>query len=179
MNDFTASNGHEILIEEERVRVIDAGGANVLDLFDYFDQSDMQALREFFQAEADERLGRWRSAKNPVWTAVVQDGSGVVLFRHDDGQREFSVESRETQLHRWSPELREVAREYFDAHPEPKPWHEAEADEIWRLTVNGVESAWVRRPEVWERISDGFLLRNAPVSKGITDGRRIFPEVAS
>ena len=66
MNTFTASNGVEIRPEE-------GYGAVVSNLT--LINEEMEALREFFQAEADERAGRWRWVEHPDY--VVYDTGGA------------------------------------------------------------------------------------------------------
>ena len=95
-----------------------------------------EALREYFQAERDIELGRWRDPENPDlvcypdemspnWVLVIQESTGDTdtVFRHTWG----STEDDEFIL---------VADRYFAAHPEPKPCDAAQPDEIWVLTIN-------------------------------------------
>ncbi len=99
-----------------------------------------EVLREFFQAERDQELGRWRDPENPdyicypvagdpddIW--VVYEGSGLAYMR--ERNQAFYAGNK----------FSEVARRYFAAHPEPKPWHAArpDCDEIWVLTIHGCE----------------------------------------
>ena len=58
MNEFTASNGVKIRPEE-------GYGAVVSNLT--LINEEMDALREFFQAESDERAGRWRYPDEPQY----------------------------------------------------------------------------------------------------------------
>ncbi|MDR6691374.1 hypothetical protein J2X55_002286 [Microbacterium sp. 1154] len=122
MNAFTASNGISVTPSASIV-----GGTSVNDVALHKREAD--ALREFFQAEADERLGRWRWPENPAYVVAA----------------------------------------YFDAHPEPKPWHGAEPGDVFLVTWPGSEreeavivpGAW---PKAWECV---------------TSARRIWPEVSS
>ena len=173
MNDFTASNGVKISLDvagdykfegNESLYDIQKGGSNE------------QALREFFRAEDDARLGRWRWPENPD---IYVCGESVGFVTVVDEKDPANPGTWERHWHDVRTDLDRAGRAYFDAHPEPKPWHDAADGETWALTVNGIESAWVFRKSEWERISDGYLLRGAPASPAISAGRRIWPEVAS
>lgn len=188
MDEFTASNGFEVIVRKTgtELMVKEPGGFAVLHL----SAGKTTALREFFRAEEDERLGRWRSVASPEWTAVVQSVSGQVLFRHEAGEREFSVASRSERLGRWTQELRDVAFEYFDAHPEPKPWSDAAEGDLWLLRLADAEN---ELPYIVVRDTDGetdmgprffrcppenpprFIPGN--FARDFTAGRRIYPEV--
>lgn len=189
MNEFTASNGVTI-----RYKVgIDGAGYLIgtspgLSGDEWTDASaspeGIEALREFFRAEEDERLGRWRSTIDAAWTVVVQADSGYVIFRHDDGERGFSVAPDQSNMPSWARELQEVAREYFDAHPEP--WHDAKAGEVWVVNFDGLKEVvcyCVASSDYTGGI--GFSPIGAPIAGPgikdtiITSARRIFPEVAS
>lgn len=184
MNAFVASNGHTIIEDAPGETVVrDRSGLSTLTDFAYLDSADMAALREFFRAEEDERLGRWRSTLDAAWTAAVDAETGWVTFRHEDGLREFMVESRRSSLGRWTLDLQRIAREYFDAHPEPKPWRNAEPGEVWLLYVDGVEECVrVLQSSDGARffpIADDQGMTYGRRSAGITSGRRIWPEDVS
>ena len=128
------------------------------------------ALREMFRAEDDKQLGRWRSLQNPSWTAVVQEDSGMILFRHEAGQRQFDVLSRR-DLNRWTPELQAIAREYFDAHPEPKPWQSAKRGDVWAL-----KAGLGPNPAVFDGLAWAWVTTGAPVPLHlVTEAERIWP----
>ena len=137
-----------------------------------------EALRAFFQAERDEELGRWRDPENPDW--VVYPGEiPTVVWAVDEkiGARDtwsrVSVETLTEFI-----ESAEVARRYFAAHPEPKPWNAAQPDEVWVLTINN------DREEVFRCGENGLysLKTGNPLGSllscshnKITSGRRIWP----
>lgn len=190
MNDFTASNGRTIELGKDRYVIRDQYNLNALAKFDYLDEDDMQALREFFQAEADERLGRWRS---PQWEHfVVYPDSvdpDVCVVVNEYGGRSHTL-ARDGRLLRAGTAgglFFDVAAAYFDAHPEPKPWHDAEPGEVWELTVEGVTRTYASiastgQNDVYVRFFPTHEVHavtvgtKAPV---ISAGHRIFPEVAS
>lgn len=139
----------------------------------------MEALREFFRAEEDERLGRWRWPENPDYVVypkedglfeVLRESTGLVLTSTVSGNAPFKDEHAQ------------AARAFLAAHPEPKPWHDAKPGEVWALKFG------VSDEEVLVQAKDAFFVnlgvdrwfdttgRRAPE---ITAGRRIWPEDAS
>lgn len=138
MNEYTASNGVRV---EASGSGLDISDPNFTEKKTYVITAYTQALREFFQHEKDEELGIWRSAAHPGWTAIRKHK--VVYFHHEDHERGFHfVVGNDASLNAWSWDLAEVAREYLDAHPEPKPWEDAKLGEVWLLTINDVKSAF-------------------------------------
>ena len=132
-----------------------------------------EALRAFFQAERDEQLGRWRDPENPdcicypvagdpddIW--VVYEGSGLAYMR--ERNQAFYAGNK----------FSEVARRYFAAHPEPKPWEEAKAGEVWILTRYGAEEPFFVTGG--EFTSTDLAVATDLDDPRITDGRRIWPE---
>ena len=140
---------------------------------------DPDKVRAFFQAERDEELGRWRDPENPdyicypvagdpddIW--VVYEGSGLAYMR--ERNQAFYAGNK----------FSEVARRYFAAHPEPKPWEGAEPGEFWILTVDEKTNPYkiwtdtqrVRRFERVERPYTAISLNDPR----ITAGRRVWPE---
>lgn len=191
MSDFIASNGVVIRREGDNLLFPRARYVNTLahDPAPRILADVTTALGEFFQAEADERLGRWRSTVDPGWTAKLDAGPQIIFFRHEDGVRAFDVDpdGAGMGLHRWTPELQAVASEYFAAHPEPKPWHEAAPGEIWAVRF-GTGPTFKVEPM---RVEATGGTRFSPVeSEGhdrtfdvrdtcIEDAHRIWPEVSS
>lgn len=185
MNDFTASNEMRIdASNPNAVVILDDSGDNTLQGYNALDENDMQALREFFQAEADERFGRWRWPENPDYVVypkedglfeVLHETTGLVLTSTVTGNAPFSDEHAQ------------AARAYLAAHPEPKPWHDANAGEVWLLTVDRE----IDVPAVASSSGGGHIVFTAatggaggteelpPSTRYITAGRRIWPEVPS
>lgn len=89
----------------------------------------VNSLREFFLHERDAELGRWRSKQYPNWVVYTGD--------EPDWYRAFNEESGEWNHVKeglsWidRPDLTAVNREFLDAHPKPKPWHDAKSGEVW------------------------------------------------
>ncbi len=134
MNTFTASNGLEVVQRETGGYRIAVPNSSDLGVFNgvYADQAE--ALREFFRAEEDNRLGRWRYDST---TVVYADGDRAVVL----DERRPHLSNEFDRRHFIAPEpgltttLRLAARAYFDAHPEPKPWHDAKPGEVWLLRI--------------------------------------------
>jgi hypothetical protein len=140
MNDFTASNGMTLTQSPEGHIILPK---SIMGL----GPETQQALREFFWDEEDKSLGRWRSAIAPhitVWIAPDQDGDFVAIDQvtrdrfwfSRDGDTSWSFkESSDASL------IERVQVEFFDAHPEPKPWHDAKPGEVWEIVTAGGEIA--------------------------------------
>ena len=168
------------LDEVGRIHLSRAGYCN-----DIYTLETTEALREYFQAERDEQLGRWRDPENPnvvVYSVPDQDGGyGQVVWVLDEAEMvsRTVLDDRE-QLASPGPATR-----YFDAHPqpepEPKPWLDAKDGEVWVLTYAGIEeTAWVA-DFTWGAPPRFRQFKNLlnPIftnDKHITAGRRIWPE---
>ena len=147
-----------------------------------YDQDTTNALREYFQAERDDALGRWRDTENPnvvVYPCLNQDdGYGRVVWVLDEAEMVSGTVLDDRHSH-------SSASRYFAAHPqpqpEPKPWLEAKPGEVWALTYAGIEeTAWVA-DFTWGAPPRFRQFKNLlnPIftnDKHITAGRRIWPE---
>ncbi|WP_156316655.1 hypothetical protein [Leucobacter japonicus] len=170
---FVASNGIGVQLEpDDDAFLTDVKGAGGVGLS--FRGSVTSALREFFQHERDQELGRWRWPENPGFVVYSRGVAGIRVTSEESGDSILALrEAAET----WAdePTFFGAARAYFAAHPERKPWHDAKPGEAWVITYGGEEHAV---------ISDGaFFLWEAgseqPVGDSrITSGRRIWPEVS-
>jgi hypothetical protein len=144
----------------------------------------IDALREFFRAEEDERLHRWRSPEHPEYIVHIHEGGRYVWVSKEVGGSSTGAFYRGAKDTMGEYAVARVARAYFDAHPEPKPWHAAQHDEIWLLTTPATGDRpyqVVRTEEAGFRfflISDheGFRPGLFPDEAQITAGRRIYPE---
>lgn len=111
MNEFTASNGYKVTPNGDGANVY----RGILSTPIYPDE--MQALREFFQAESDERAGRWRWAERPDYVVYdTGDHAEVVVLDESTGCMENVWRGKE----RPGTYMHDAARAYFEAHPEPK-----------------------------------------------------------
>ncbi len=173
---FTASNGIKL-------EITDDGGVFTHDSRAYVMASvtGVEALREYFQHERDRELGRWRDPDNRdlvVYRMPELDydegGRAVRVMDETSGEAVTYWENR--RLDWENKEEREAADRYFKAHPEPRPWEEAEPGEIWELTEpEGLKQLWVKTDrELWRSIHlTKSVLYNG---KNAADGRRIWPE---
>lgn len=159
---------------------------NTLDGFDHLGPGDMHALREFFQAEADERLGRWRwpapgGGLDFVVTANVPGCSDwdITVTCEQSGESMHYTRADDEGGYPGANCFADAARAYFDAHPEPKPWHEAKPGEVWIVdthirTWGGEQAMFVDE----DRFNNSSW--SIPVSDPeVRSARRIWPEVSS
>ena len=170
---FEASNGMKVERDEDGGVWIDRGGASA-SLF--MRDGTALALREYFRAEEDERLGLWRSTVDPEWTAKSHE-SGWVYFRNDMTDRAFSINKvdPERTTKRWTADLQEIARDYLAAHEPPKPGDEAKDGEYWELTFEGGHKGLFKRcAGVWTR--EGKKRKPLWPSAKITAAERIYPK---
>lgn len=131
---------------------------------------------EFFQAKRDADLGRWRYPLDPDLVVYAEDGRARVLFEPGGGSFVWSRESAQTAA--GSPQ-RDAALAYFEAHPERKPWEDAQPEEGWVITVDGKE--WLATVDVaydFTTANETFSFGTSDMAR-ITDARRVWPEEAS
>lgn len=174
MTEFVASNGLRVYLDEHGG--VAWGGPGDGQPW----QKVTQAFREFFQAERDTELGRWRSKEHPEYVVYVADNglarvlneiggiAGVLL--HKRGGRVTSVSEG-------------VAQEFFAAHPESKPWRDAKPGDIWALTgTDGVTAQYLADQGRFFKLP--LLTPHEPswqpadFASDFTAGRRLHPEVS-
>jgi len=178
---FTASNG--LYVENGQVYLPDGTRANA-------DLSSVRAvvLIEYgahkAQAQRDAELGRWRSVEHPDWVVYPGKPDESLPVRYQEcvvvDERDGNRLVYGTLITSWySGEGKEVAREFFTAHPvpEPKPWEQAETGEVWVLTVDGDDTRVVTSVGFEFQDFHGDYIRR--LSDSITAGRRIWPEVSA
>ena len=113
MNTFTASNGYKVTPNGDGANVY----RGIMSTPIYPDE--MQALREFFQAESDERAGRWRWVERPDYVVYdTGDRIEVVVLDESTGCMENVWRGKE----RPGSYMHDAARSYFEAHPEPEEY---------------------------------------------------------
>lgn len=180
---FTASNGVAIDVADDLENALG------------YDSGQIQALREFFQHERDEELGRWRWPENPDYVVYPDlthdhevafgDGLTYTVLRESDGVMKGYARAEDDHrgsVHRpHDNPFALAARAYFAAHPEPKPWHDAQPGEVWVLTTENVgDEIAARVADLNEMIVFEYikgLTRIAVTDTRIVTGRRIWPEV--
>jgi hypothetical protein len=179
MTEFVASNGNKIRHSETGLFV---EGSSIND-GDRLFPSQVVALREFFQHERDIELGRWRSKERPTYVAYRTENGVTVVDEFDGDAAWVSHEGTGQSL------FDEVAREFFAAHPEPKPWESAKPGEVWWLRVEGTDREYATimgRAKFPHPVDHLYFMptndANAPKlgvkATVISGGRRIWPEVS-
>lgn len=173
MDKYTASNGIEVEREGWRMNIACEGG-------DYpeghhLSAGETDALREFFQAERDEELGRWRYPENPDYVVYpAADDADLITVMRESVARIRKMRREGFGLTDYAEQFVACAEAYFEAHPERKPWEDAKEGDVWLLTINGEEEALLFRHDRTFISRDGDEF--APEEAYITAGRRIYPE---
>lgn len=130
---------------------------------------------EFFEAQRDLELGRWRCPSEPTYVVYPRENYVLTLREPDGamclyGRGEVGVSANVSTSER-------VAREYFEAHPERKPWHEAKHGEVWAVTETSGEALY--RVTGWgrfEQVSGDNARLSMPITHwSITAARRVWP----
>jgi hypothetical protein len=161
VNEYTASNGVTVYPLERGLtfRFPDIGQSKW-----GINQEKVEALREFFRAEEDERLGRWRWPKNAGYIVYPDARYPHLVSVIDESTGLREVRSKSKAGHK-RDNFERAAAAYFDAHPEPKPkpWADAEYGDVWRFrTGDDRRHALAWRAHVsWDLID--------PRGRGITD----------
>lgn len=118
---FTASNGIPVIPDGDYYHFTRAYRMGTLT---GIPRDSALALREFFQHERDEELGRWRWPDNPDVVVYPGDDSEAVVVLDEKAARSWWVERED--LDYWNPEevAAQAATAYFEAHPaaEPPTW---------------------------------------------------------
>lgn len=190
MNDFTASNGISVANHGgnwDRTTIHFEGEVlglpreHTMRRDVAFEDSDFTALREFFRAEEDERLGRWRWPENDEYVAYRWSINYInVLYLHDGISTEFRREDVDARRSRsFITDRERVARDWFDAHPEPKPWHDAKHGEIWVLFVAINEEAYRVDGDSFVPVNNPSRVRIKKEDPRIKRAHMIWPEVSA
>lgn len=188
MSKFEASNGVSVRAIDTSIGVRFAvrdsdpdnapGSTKPESVESWLDPRQVQALRELFQHERDTELGRWRWPENPDYVVYPRPDGYVRVVCEVDGTSDSFLRQDTVNPSTLIPVM--VARAYFEAHPEPKPWHDAKPGEVWALTTDAEsgEHAWGVDPDYrGGRFVYIGGLSNLPTDHpDITAGRRIWPE---
>ena len=134
-----------------------------------------EALRAFFQAERDQDLGWWRDPEEPYWVVSPYNRNANAAIVYNERTRFTCFWQRRTaETSSGTSSAVRVAKRYFAAHPEPKPWEEAKAGEVWILTRYGAEEPFFVTGG--EFTSTDLAVATDLDDDSITAGRRIWPE---
>lgn len=174
---FTASNGLDFELTADGHLLGEA-----LSCYGPVSPEGVKALAELFQHERDQELNRWRDPDNPDFVVYrrpkCDDELGRAVWVLDETTA-TGYTYWENSTPAWPgkyAQMWKAAERYYEAHPEPRPWDEAEPGEIWELTEpEGLKQLWVKTDrELWRSIhSTKTTYYNG---KSATAGRRIWPE---
>lgn len=131
---------------------------------------------ETARAVEDERLGRWRWPENTEYVVHRLLLHRVRVTSERSGRAEdFTRADLDLKI---ADSFLLAARAYFDAHPEPKPWHEAKPGEVWVIATRNVGDECAVQVH-----ADHFVYNDGSqhhlTYDAIESGRRIWPEDAS
>ena len=215
MTEFTASNGYRVIANEGgTVQFIgpEPFTSGIIQVFpgsewwdalrEFFQQEhpDLVAARARWQSQEDARLGRWRWPENPEYVVypdresnyIEQPAVIVVNEKHGGNAYVSATGSSASGIAAADALIFDAAQAYFDAHPEPKPWHDAKPGEVWEITFDeifpsqrsGTTVFWVAEDDdstggIGFVPSDSATPRIGTQAVAITAGRRIWPEATS
>lgn len=178
MKEFTASNGLKIAPSDQGAYVILSEiGDNMLEDMPWIGFEDDKALAEYYRAKEDERLGRWRWPENPdIYVRPMKGNPDVfgVVKDNEDGLAYGQYSRADRRLLYGTDPMGQAARAYFDAHPEPKPWHEAVEGEVWELEFKAGAHAWFVNGAYFQ--STKTLTNIRKDDPDILSGSKIYPQ---
>lgn len=167
---FQARSGRIVKVGEDGSLIFDHVNG-------YLGPDSVFDAEEYFQAKRDADLEVFRSTTDPH--LVVREIDRDVFGRRRVGvldERTFEVRDVNDVVCGGDYPEHRAAREYFEAHPERKPWADAKPGEVWILThVKGEEGAFIVNRDRFESPSWSLTIK----AESITGGRRVWPEDAS
>lgn len=135
METFTSSRGKALTVERDGTLMVHHERNSLRDWG--IGAPAVDDLREFFQAERDEKMGVWRSPFIAGKHARKIDDNRVRIVDEATGAARAFTRGYVSPMGEFS----DLAKHYFKAHPIHRPWHDAVAGEIWAVTWGGRESA--------------------------------------
>lgn len=171
-DNFEASNGYIVRLDEMGdLEIVDPDGYPV----EWVRGEELiAATAEYFQAERDEELGRWRDSVAPEYSCYPHEDQQLVVIINETTGGVHTI-SREDPEPEGGSEPWDVSRRYFEEHPLPdlRPWERAKVGEVWALVIEDYEIAATYGTDDKFYTAETSL---APTDPTITDGRRIWPE---
>jgi len=170
MDKYEASNG--VTLDAHGLATTEPGYGLLTELFNA--EKAHAARIEFYQALRDEELGRWRWPEEPDYYArrVSKDEVGVT---HEPTGRYHIV--RMGGAWEFSSPFRSVAQAFLEAHPERKPWEDANEGEVWIITPS---KAYTLGEQInYPAIFQAGMFRDhggSWLAEDLTAARRIWPE---
>lgn len=185
MQENTASKGAFRARSGRIVQVRENGTVTFDHANGYLSPESAMDAEEFFQAQKDLECRRWRCPVEPDHVVYEQDGQ-LRVMRESDGHsnvmsRRWFEEHREGIFAREEKTFYRVLALYVEAHPEPKPWHDAQPGEVWAVTETNGEALYrATRSHRFEQVSGAEGMLSMPTTHwSITAARKIWPEDAS
>lgn len=165
---FKASNGINIKYEDGYIQWSDD---EIKEDFNFDPLSPVGvALEEWYLHKRDKDLKRWRYSDSIV---VYKHKHGVYVVDESTGDSYFFSPPITSVSEPWK-RLKEAARAFYNF--EHKPWHDAEAGEVWVITFGGNPEPFITTEdddgEVWFQFGDVCSSTSNPA---ITGGRRLWP----
>lgn len=130
------------------------------------------SLREYFRDERDRELGRWRWPENPEYVVYGSSDSDDVWV-HNEREAGAILSSSRNSGGDSEVDYYAAARAYFAAHPEKKPWHDAEQNDVWALQIKDCYE-----PELY-RFARDTTCADSKVFRPVNNPARVFFEVNS
>lgn len=136
LKGFRGKNGHSFTVARY-------GGKDMVSLSD-----DGYHAKLLMGANAFEDIEEHALAKRGLWEAsnghlVLRgdethdiEGLGRTILVINPAEMSYWTYREHDEADIWSPKKTEAAQEYFNAHPEEKPWHNANYGEVWAVTIN-------------------------------------------
>src|SRR5690625_2954402 len=175
---FTASNGVTVTIEHDGylIATTDDGMCHATGRA----ALGIQARREYLTADRDQELGHWKDEETGLLDYQINDVPYTV-FVFDETYADHGTWTREevgpTVVGFGAP----IAERFFAAHPEPKPWHNAQPGEAWAVALgsNAPDPVLVvnheRRPMFQYGSDQNGPERIETYNANITHAERIWP----
>lgn len=175
--EFTASNGIEIEVSPDGY-LLGKGDYGSGPTYATAGPEGIAALREYFTAERDAELGRWRDEESPDYVVYPARAGSITILHEPTGRHRHLTGRAEAKIA--TGQFADTARRYFATHPEPKPWHSATDGELWK-----VETTTSATPIICSTDADGdftpvfghpliAILANG--SHRIIEATRLWPE---
>lgn len=178
MKKFKAASGREVVQQDD-------GSLMVGLMIGYLSREAVFDAEEYFQAKRDADLERWRWPANPEWLAVEgelsADGRTVVVVNERTLDR-FWFNERVRDTPSDADAAHQAGRAYFEAHPVRKPWEDANAGEVWVLTVpdeGDVEAEIVTVATTYGTFTAGSTSEWTRTDPKIMSARRVRTEAAA
>lgn len=135
--NFTASNGIQIFGGTGYIKWSSLTNFNQSLEFAPTSVAD-EAFAEWYQHRRDQELGRWRDPEAPDKVvyhlpSAKREATGRTVRVLDERLGATVICNEHLERSSDPTNAEPSAARYFAAHPEPKPWHDAEAGTFWRV----------------------------------------------